>query len=680
MNLAEFSIKKNVITLVFTFILVFGGIKAFMGLSRLEDPEFTIKDAVVATPYPGASAAEVEEEVTNVIEKAVQELGQLERVESYSRRGMSTVKVTIKDKYDKTTLPQVWDELRRKVNDYQRQLPPGAGPSLVNDDYGDVYGVYLALTGEGYTYKELLDVADMLKRELLLVRDVKKIVFDGDISETIYVEMSRDKMAALGISQDNIYNALRAKNLPVDAGYLELGPEYIPINPTGEFRSEQQFGDLLVSGAGSSRLVYLRDVASIRRGYRDPPTKLLFFDGEPAIGLGISTVQGGNVVKMGEALDKRIAELQSQIPIGMELRIISHQSQAVIAAINGFVISLLEAVVIVIIVLLFAMGMRAGLIIGAVLFITIAGTFIFMQTQGIILERISLGALIIALGMLVDNAIVIADGMRVKMGQGEDALESAKSIVGQTAVPLLGATVVAVAAFAAIGTSQDSTGEYCRSLYSVILISLMLSWVTAVTITPLLCKMFLKQGKPQADGEKTDPYAGPIYRNYRQLLTFCVKRRWLTVGVVALLFVASLVGFRFVDNDFFPASTRPQFMVDFYATEGTYIEDTNAMMAAAEKYLGDLEGVTHVTRLVGAGAQRFLLTYTPGNPSSAMGQFLVDVDDYKKIAGLAPKAQTDLDTMFPDAVINVKKFILGPGEGGKIQLRIMGPDQDVLRS
>jgi multidrug efflux pump subunit AcrB len=679
MNIAEFSIKKNVITISLTLVLLIAGIRSFKNLPRLEDPEFTIKEAVITTPYPGASAAEVEKEVTNVIEKAVQELGQLKREESTSSRGVSIVKATIKDQYDKNSLPQVWDELRRKVNDYQSQLPPGAGPSIVNDDYGDVYGVYLAITGEGYSYAELKDFADLLKRELLLVKDVKKIVLYGQQPETVYVEMSRPKMAALEISQEDIYNALRGKNLPVDAGRLELGPELIPINPTGEFKSEKDFEDLLISSHGGDSLVYLGDVATIRRDYKDPPSTILRYDGKPAIGLAISTVLGGNVVKMGEEIDKKLEELRPLAPLGMELEVISLQSESVVKAINNFVINLVEAVIIVIVVLLIFMGLRSGLIIGAVLFITICGTFLFMGLWNITLERISLGALIIALGMLVDNAIVVVEGIKVKVEQGADRVKAASDVVGQTALPLLGATVVAVLAFASIGTSKDSTGEYCRSLFQVILISLMLSWVTAVTTTPLLCKLFLK-GK---DGAKPtgadDPYAGKIFQTYKRGLITAIRYRWVTIAIVVGVFLLSLYGFGFIKQMFFPNSTRPQFFIETYFPEGTNIKDTARGLEKAEKYLSGVDGVAHVITAVGGGDPRFLLTYVPGKPSSSYGLILVSVDDYKVIDKVYQRVQQRLDEILPNAVVNVRKFLLGPGEGGKIQLRISGPDRTVLR-
>ncbi len=295
MNIAEFSIKKSVITWTITIVVLGLGYLAYQNLSRLEDPEFVIKEAVVVTPYPGASPDEVEKEVTEKIEKAVQELGQLKRVDSYSSRGVSTVKVIIKDKYNTATLPQVWDEMRRKINDVQRNLPAGAGPCIINDDFGDVYGVYYALTGEGYSQAELKKVAELLKRELLTVIDVKKVVFFGEQTEAVYVEMSKEKMSALGITREDIFNALRAKNLPSDAGKIQIGSEYIPVSPTGIFTSEKDFQELFIAGRGG-KLIYLKDVADIRRDYVDPPRSLLRFNGKNAIGIAISTVSGGNAV------------------------------------------------------------------------------------------------------------------------------------------------------------------------------------------------------------------------------------------------------------------------------------------------------------------------------------------------------------------------------------------------
>jgi multidrug efflux pump subunit AcrB len=645
----------------------------------LEDPEFTIKEALITTPYPGASAEEVEEEVSDVIEQAVQEMGQLKRVESTSKRGVSVVKAYILDKYSRPEFPQIWDELRKKVGDYQAQLPPGAGPSQVNDDFGDVYGVYLALTGDGYSMAELHEYAKLLQKELTLATDVKRVELYGVQSEAIYVEMSRPKMAALGISQQDIHAALTAKNIPADAGRLLIRPEYIPINPSGEFMSEQEFGELLVSAPGADTLVYLKDVATVRRGYVDPPQNIMRFNGEPAIALGISTVSGGNVVVMGDAINEKLRRLQAQTPLGMELHKISMQSEAVTTAIDGFMVTLGQAVAIVVVVLLLFMGLRSGLIIGTILFLTISGTFLFMGTMGVTLERISLGALIIALGMLVDNAIVVVDGMRVRIEAGQDATEAASDVVGQTAIPLLGATVVAILAFAAIGTSKDATGEFCRSLFTVILISLSLSWVVAVTTTPLLAKIALKVPKKKTDEAPKDPYAGALFQGYKRLLTSAIQFRWVTVGAVLAIFVASLVGFGSVDQMFFPNSTKPQFFIEFYFPEGTHIRETEARLAKVEEYLRSREGVTDVATAVGGGDLRFILTYVPIAGSSANGAIFVGVTDYRLIDGMTAEVREQVEELVPGAVIAVKKFLLGPGEGGKIQLRISGQDRAELR-
>jgi len=677
MNIAETAIRKSVVTWTVTVVLLVLGYLSYQQLPRLEDPEFAIKNAVITTPYPGASPEEVDREVSDRIEKAVQELGQLKRVESYSARGLSIVKVSIKDKYGKDELPQIWDEMRRRLADHERDLPPGAGPIIVNDDFGDVYGAYFALMGEGYTFAELKDVAEFLQRELLVVKDVKKIVLFGVQREAVYVEMSRSRMAALGITQKEIFDALASKNIPVESGRIEFGPQYLAIDPTGAFTSEKEFGNLFLA-ARNGRLIYLKDVATIRRGYVEPPGKILRVDGRPAIGIAISTVLGGNAVTMGEAVLERLAELQAEIPVGMELREISMQSRSVTKAVNGFVVNLLESVAIVIVVLAIFMGLRSGAIIGFILLLTIAATFVVMQYYHITLERISLGALIIALGMLVDNAIVVVDGMKVRMEQGEDGLRAARAVVGQNAMPLLGATAVAIMAFASIGGMDNSTGEYCRSLYLVILISLSLSWLTAVTTTPLVTSRFvLGKGRGKEQG---DPYGGRFYGLYRSVLHAAIRARYLTIALVLALFLTALYGFTYVEQLFFPASTRPQFMVECQFREGTHIRTTEAEVAEMERLLRRRKEVTMVASAVGGGHPRFLLTYdTPVEAGSQYANILVTVQDYRAIDRLVPEIQAEFEQRFPDGVINVKKFNLGPALGGKIQLRINGTDPEELR-
>jgi len=676
MKITEFCLENRTTTLVLTVVMIIAGLGSYENMGRLEDPEFTIKDALIVTQYPGATAQEVEEEITDEIEIAVQQLGQLDEVTSVSYRGLSIVTATMKDSFDKETLPQVWDELRRKVGDAQGRLPPGAGPSVVNDDFGDVYGIFFALYGDEYGFDELWDVAKLLRRELLLVPDVAKVDIFGNQPEVIYVELDRDRMAQLGIPAATIAQELQRQNLVTNSGGVDVGSEFITIEPSAMVESEEDLGDILISESSSSAQIYLRDVAEIRRGFLEPPQNLLRFDGESAIGIGISTISGGNVVVMGELLKQRMQELAPEIPLGMEFGIIAMQSDAVQTSISSFVVSLLQAIAIVIVVLLIFMGLRSGLLIGFILFLTICGSFIFMDMAGVMLERISLGALIIALGMLVDNAIVIVDGMLIRFQQGMERREAAIAVVKQAAIPLLGATVIAVLAFAAIGTSQDSTGEYTRSLYTVIMISLLLSWLTAVTVTPLLGVMFLEtpKGDPGAD-----PYDSGFYRLFGGFLRTCIKLRWVTITVVLVVFGSALYGFGQVSQSFFPNSTRPQIMVDYWLPQGTSIERSNADAAKVEEYLLGLEGVAHVGTIVGQGAPRFLLTYTPEKANTAYMQFLVELDDATYIDLLYDQIQDQLDQNFEDAQGQVRKFILGPGDPGKIQAKFFGPDPDVLR-
>jgi multidrug efflux pump subunit AcrB len=678
MNLAKFAIEKKVIIIVLSLVMLGGGFISFSKLGMLEDPEFTIKDALVITQYPGASALEVEKEVSDELELAVQKMGQLDQVTSRSVPGVSTLTVTIKNKYDKSTLPQVWDELRRKINDAQGSLPPGAGPSIVVDDYGDVYGVFLAITGDEYTYAELKEYVKMLRRELLLVQDVAKIETYGMRNEAVYIELDRDRMSQLGVPESAIQNALQAKNMVADAGKVRVGSEFIRIEATGTFTTVKQFENLLIPVPGSEKQIYLKDIALISRGYVEPQSTILRYDGRTGIGLGISTVSGGNAVVMGKAVKKRLAELEENTPLGIEISSISFQSDTVTKSIKGFLVNLVEAVAIVIIVLMVFMGLRSASIIGFILILTIFSTFILMRINMVALERISLGALIIALGMLVDNAIVVIDGMSTKIKQGIDNKDAAIAVVKQTSMPLLGATAVAILAFAAIGTSQDSTGEFCRSLYQVILYSLSMSWVTAVTATPLLGVMFLKNPSKKEKDSEQEPFNTGFFKIYKKILKTCIHFKWITALVVVVIFIMALMGFGNVKKSFFPDSTRPQFLVGFWLPQGTHISETERQSAKIEAYLNAREDIEHVTSLIGKGGLRFLLTYTPELQNSAYVQFLVDVKDYRLIDGMMADIETWLFENFPDGRPKIEKFAMGAG-GPKIELRILGPDADVLR-
>jgi multidrug efflux pump subunit AcrB len=681
MNPGVFSVQHNRVVLVAMALAVLGGLVAYRNLGRLEDPEFTIKQALIITPYPGASAAEVAQEVTNPIEVACQQMSQLDFVESESTRGQSLVSVRIKDRYDKNRIQQVWDELRRKVADVQSQLPPAArGQSVIIDDFGDVYGIFFALTGDGYSFPELRRYADFLRRELLGVPMVKSVVLFGEQQEVVYLEISRLRLAQLGLDVEQIYSKLREQNIAADGGRVRAGDLHIAIDPTGAFTSAEDMLEMIIGSDRSGRQLRLRDIATLQRADREPPRRLLRYDGKPAIGIGISIVPGGNVVEMGASVREKLAELAGTQPVGMEIGEINFQPEAVAAATNEFVFNLAKAVTIVFVVLFFAMGRKTSLIIGGVLFLTIMATFLVMYLKGdLLMERISLGALIIALCMLTDNAIIVIEGIKVGIEKGRDKLQVVREVVAENQWPLFGATAIGIIAFAAIGLSEDNTGEYTNSLFWVILIALSLSWVSSVTATPLLSYIFFRPLAPGSAEAARDPYDALPFRIYRKLLTAALRYRWLVVVLAALGLGAGLYGFRYVDQSFFPPSTRPQFMVDVYLPAGTHIRETEAFAEDFREYIQKLDGVTHVTSLIGGGGLRFLLVYSPEHENRAYVQFLVDVDDWRQIDPIAAAIQQELDTNRPGANGIAKRFLLGPGSGGRIQVRFSGPDPAMLR-
>ncbi|PIE54484.1 MAG: hypothetical protein CSA35_05945 [Dethiosulfovibrio peptidovorans] len=674
MNVAEWSLKRRSFVLFVAVLLLIGGVWSYVGLGRLEDPDFTVKTALVVTPYPGASPTEVEEEVTDEIEEAVQRLPQLKRVRSQSRRGLSVVYVDIKDEYTNGKLPQVWDELRRKVREAQRYLPPGAGPSMVNDDFGDVFGVLFALTGDGFSMADLKRYADIVKKRVLLVPDVAQVSIWGDRTEAVFVQFSRSKVTELGLSPEQIVAALQGQNLVVDSGSVLAGSLRIPLDPSGKFQSVDEIGDILIRGGRSGRLVVLRDIATVSRGYLEPPRRIMCFDGKQALALGVSTVPGGNVVRMGENVQAELRLIEADLPLGLSIETVTFQSDLVREAVDGFLMNLAEAVFIVIALLVVFMGMISGLLMGGILLLTIAGTFVAMKIMGIELHSVSLGTLIIALGMLVDNAIVVTEGILVGITMKRSREESAIRIVQETKWPLLGATLVAILAFAAIGLSRDVTGEFCRSLFQVIAASLLISWVLAVTVTPVLGVMFLR---PEPGD---DPYNSRGYRMYRRILTECVGHRWLTVTAAVVLLLSSIFGFRFVEQSFFPETARDQFMIHYWLPEGTDITRTAQDMTELSEHLMASEtDVTSVATFAGEGPLRFYLSMEPQLPDSAYGFLLVSVTDHKVIPAVMARVGRWIADRFPDADPRFERFMKGPGTGAKIKLRIFGDDSGELR-
>ena len=677
MDITGYFLRNKVSSWIVILLLALGGLYAILEIGRLEDPAFTVKTAVVATRYAGASPQQVEEEVTYPLENAIQQLAYVDKLTSISSAGLSQITVNIKPQYRAGDLPQIWDELRRKVSDLAPHLPPGASPPQVNDDFGDVYGILLSLSGEGYSYQELRDHADYLRRELVLVPGVSKVVVSGLQAEQVQVDVSREKLNAMGVPLQRLVDLLNRQNVVSDAGSLRVGSESIRLHPTGEFSDVSELEQLLVSAPGSARLIRLGDIATVKRGFTDTPSQLWRADGKPALALGIAFAPQVNVVKVGEAVHLRLDQLEQERPAGMQLTPFYDQAVEVQGAVNGFLLSFAMALAIVVGTLLVFMGLRSGVVIAGVLALNVLGSLLLMYLLGIELQRISLGALIISLCMLVDNAIVVVEGVLVGRlrGQGIDA--AIRHIVRLTALPLLGATVIAVLAFAPIGLSSDSTGEYCRSLFDVLLVSLLLSWVTAMTLAPLFARWAFARMPAQDDS--AEPHQGWLYRAYRGLLQACLRRRALTLGVLALALAASLLGFSQVRQNFFPPANTPMFFVDLWLPQGTAIEHTRDLAAEIDRHITALPGVERTVTSIGQGAPRFILTYSAERQHANYAQVLVRTESRAQIPGLIAELQHYLDERYPQLQTGLKRLMFGPSSGSAIEVRLTGADPQVLR-
>jgi len=678
MNPASYAIQHRTVSLMFTLILLIGGIISFNNLGRLEDPQFTIKQAMIMTQYPGASPLEVEEEVTLPLENAIQSLPYVDNIKSISSTGFSQIEVEMKDIYGGEELAQIWDELRRKINDLQPYFPPNVEKPNIYDDFGDVFGILLTVTGQDYTYEELENYVDYLRRELVLVEGVGKVQVTGMQQAQVFVEISRHRLTELGIPVQRLYQLLATQNVVSNAGHIRVGREYIRINPTGAYQDVSELEQLVISNQGAPQQIYLGDVAKVTRGFAEVPNHLYRYQGERALALGISFAKNVNVTVVGQHIQKRLVELEAYRPIGITIAEVYNQPKEVENSVNNFLVNLGEAVLIVIGVLLIFMGARSGILMGIILLLTILGTFIGMELLGINLQRISLGALIIALGMLVDNAIVITDGILVGLKRGLTRLEAAKRIVTHTQFPLLGATIIAVTAFAPIGLSQEAVGEFVGSLFTVLLISLLLSWVTAITLTPYFASIFFKEQLKNAD-DNIDPYHGILFTMYRFVLRLCLRFRFLFLLLMIGALVASIYGFGFVKQSFFPPSNTPMFLAHLWLPEGTDIRYTEQQVIEIEKYLRQDEHVTAVTASIGRGADRFMLTYAPEKQYASYAILLVQIDNRENIDTSLANLNDVLMKNFPDIFAKLDRLQIGPGVGAKIQARLSGPDPEVLR-
>ncbi|WP_264875293.1 efflux RND transporter permease subunit [Vibrio agarivorans] len=678
MNIAEYSIKNRVISWVFLVILAIGGVMSFNDLGRLEDPAFTIKDAMVISTYPGATAQEVEEELTYPLEKEIRRLPYVDKITSTSSNGMSQIMVSMDMSYGPDELPQIWDEMRRKINDLQPTLPNGVASVQIIDDFGDVFGMMLMVTGDGYDYVELKRYVDYLRRELELVDGVGKVAIAGDQQEQLFVEMSLERLAAVNLDMNTVVGLLNQQSSVQSAGKVMINGQSLIIRPSGSMSSVEELENLIIHGRDTGQLIRLKDVADISRGIQEIPSNIISFNGKPAINVGISFSNGVNVVKVGEALEQELALLDSIKPAGIELNYLYNQAAEVDKSVQGFVVSLAQAVGIVIIVLLFAMGLRSGIIIGSVLLLTVFGTFMLMSYNNIELHRISLGALIIALGMLVDNAIVVVEGILIGLKKGRTKVQAATDIAKQTQWPLLGATVIAITAFAPIGLSQDATGEFMGSLFWVLCYSLFLSWVTALTLTPFLADLLLKEETKASDTDD-DPYKGALFVVFGSLLKKALKFRWLTILSMVLMLAGAIVGFGSVKQSFFPASNTPMFYLDMWMPEGTDIRETEQQAKQVEAFILEQDNVEFVATTVGQGLQRFMLTYQPEKSYQAYAQFSVRADTREDMFNMLNSFDKDLANQFSQPTFQVKLMEFGPSPASKIEARITGPDPDVLR-
>ncbi|MEJ8679594.1 efflux RND transporter permease subunit [Plesiomonas shigelloides] len=711
MKLLDFFIKDNTRAWLLIILLGVGGVISFLNIGKLEDPAFTIKTAVIVTRYDGASAKQVEEEVTLPLERFIQQLPYVDNITSISGVGLSQITVSILDRYGPNELPQIWDTLRRRVADAALAFPPGVSPPFVNDDFGDVYGIFLSLYGKGYSNQSLRDFAETLRRELVVIPGVGKVVISGIIPEEIQIEVSRAKMASFNITPQRLHAILSQQNVVSNAGNVLVGNKKIRLNPTGEFSSVQELSTVVISEPGAPKSVYLRDIATITQGVTHAPNNIYRANGMQAVVLGVSFAPNVSVINVGNLVKEKLNELESERPAGMEMSLFYDQASEVETAVNGFIANFLISLLIVIGILLLFMGAKSGIVIALSLALNVLGTLFIMKMLDIELQRISLGALVISLSMLVDNSIVIVEGVLIAGKQGKSLLAAIRYAVGKTMLPLLGATIIAILAFAPIGLSNDSTGEYCKSLFQVLLISLMLSWFIALTITPVLMKWIFKDHGEGTltevssvdekaadatvtpadvaatetlaeDSEQKDEaiYSGAVFRIYMGTLDKLLRFKTPTLLILGALLALSIWGFGSVRQSFFPPSNTPIFFVDLWLPFNTDIKHTERVAAEIEQHIREKEPVKGTVVTTGQGALRFILTYNAQRLYSNYAQILVKTDDLQVIPGMVKEIESYIRAQYPDVRVQSKRIMFGPSNSSSIEARFIGADPEVLRN
>lgn len=677
MKLVKFFLQRKAVTVLLLILVLAGGLFSYVKMGKLEDAPFTIKQALVLTPYPGASPSEVQSQVTDVLEEAIQSLGELYYLKTENRAGLSKITVYVKKEIRADEMQQLWDKLRRKVGDVQGKLPAGAGPSVVNDDFGDVLGVFYGLTGNGYSYRELEDQAKLIKNELLKVKDVAKVEIYGVRTPTIDIWVSPSVMARSGITSADIARTFREQSKMVDAGGINAGVNRIRVESTGNFYALEDIRNLtIVSRTGEH--FRLGDIARVEESYQSPASNLMRIDGNPAVGIAISTVPTGNVVDMAEVVKERVDWFSGNMPSGYELVSIYDQGYESAVANDGFILNLIISVVTVIAILLFFIGFKNGFLVGSGLVFSIFATLIVMMANGIALQRMSLAAIIIAMGMLVDNAIVVSDSVLVNMEKGMRKRVAIMRACSATAMPLLAATVIAILTFLPIYYSPHITGELLSSLVVVIGVSLMFSWIFALTQTPFFIQEFVRRPRPEE--LKGELFSGKYYNLFRASLHWVIRYRYITVVSLVGLLLLSAWSFKFIPKVFVPALDKQYFTLDMWLPEGTGIEETDRIAGDMADYIRCYEETEMVSSYVGRTPPRYYLSNVSFGPQSNYAQLLIKCRTSEDSRILNALLQDSIRIQYPEPLIKVNKFELSPLTEAVIEARFLGPDPAVLDS
>ncbi len=675
MNIAKYSLDNPKVIYFFLAVMLIGGVLSFGSLGKKEDSPFVIKTAVLITQYPGASPKEVEELITEPIEREIQSMRRVYKIKSDSYYGMSKINIELSPATPPEEMPQMWDELRRKVLNVQSQLPQGASTIKVSDDFGDVFGIYFSLTAdEGFTYRDLRDWGQRLKTELVTIEGVQKVALFGEQTEVVNVFISMSKLANSGINLNNLMQTIKAQNSLINTGEKRAGSIQLKILAEGTYKNLTDIKNQLIS-TETGQQVRLGDIAMIEKGYLEPPGTLIRVNGKKAIGIGVSTAPDYDVVKAGEAVRLKLARLEEQMPVGIEMVTLYPEDQIAREANNGFILNLIESVFIVILIILLVMGVRAGLLIGSSLVFCIGGTLLIMQFMGVGLNRTSLAAFIIAMGMLVDNAIVVTDNAQVAIQRG---VRRRQALIDGATVPqwgLLGATMIAVFSFLPLYLAQSSVAEMVKPLFIVLAVSLLLSWVLALTQTTVFGDFILKQGNGEACA---DPYDKPFYHKFGRLLRFLIRYKVTTLVVMIGLFMLSLVVMGALPQNFFPNMDKPYFRADCFLPEGYSIRETERDMGQIEDFLMQQEEVVNVSGTYGSSPLRYYLASTSFGPKSNFGNLLVEVKDKKYTAAVESRLNEYVRENYPNILIRSSLFKLSPAVEANIEFGFIGDNIDTL--